>query len=179
MPLRITYTLENSNCVKRLSGLYPQNHILFPSNSIMNIIKVWYTLSMDTNMYLKTGMTGERSVKVTEENIASAVGSGGLAVFSTPYMVALMEGACVEAVDKALPDGFSTVGTVVEIKHLAATPVDMNVRAVGELTVIDGRELCFRVEAFDDTGKIGEGTHKRFIIENEKFMAKVRSKFGL
>ena len=131
---------------------------------------------MDTNTYLKTGMTGGKSAKVTEENTASSVGSGSLAVFSTPYMVALMESACVEAVDKALPEGFSTVGTSLEIKHLAATPLGMNVRASCVLTQIEGRELSFTVEAFDDAGKIGEGFHKRFIVENEKFLKKVQSK---
>jgi len=131
---------------------------------------------MDFNTILKIGMKGERSVIVMEQNTAKSFGSGRLEVFSTPFMIALMEGACVEAVDQTLPNGFSTVGTVVEIKHLAGTPLGMTVRAFGELIEFNGRELCFKVEAFDDAGKIGEGTHKRFIIENEKFLKKIQAR---
>ncbi|MDR2536018.1 MAG: thioesterase family protein, partial [Treponema sp.] len=121
---------------------------------------------MEFDALLKLGMKGEKTSPVTEQNTAAALGSGGLMVYATPAMVALMEGACVAAVDSALPDGFSTVGTALDITHSAATPLGMTVRGVGELTGIEGRGLLFRVEAFDGSGKIGEGIHKRFIIEN-------------
>jgi predicted thioesterase len=131
---------------------------------------------MEFDAFLKSGMKAEKTVLVTEQNTALALGSGGLPVFATPAMVALMEGVCVGAVDPALPEGFSTVGTALEIKHTAATPLGMTVRAFGELTEINGRELFFRVQAFDEAGSIGEGLHTRFIIENEKFMKKVKTK---
>jgi predicted thioesterase len=131
---------------------------------------------MDFGSFLKIGMAGERQDTVTDKNTARAYGSGGLAVYATPSMAALMEGACVAAVDPSLPGGFSTVGTELDIRHIAATPRGMQVRARGELLEIDGRALRFRVEAFDEAGKIGEGTHGRFIIEDEKFLRKAEDK---
>ncbi|MDR0563224.1 MAG: thioesterase family protein [Spirochaetaceae bacterium] len=131
---------------------------------------------MDFN--LKSGVKGEKKTSVTDRNTAEALGSGGLPVFATPAMIALMEGACVAAVDPALPEGFSTVGTGLDLRHTAATPLGMTVRAVGELTEMNGKELRFRVEAFDDAGKIGDGLHTRFIIENEKFLKKTLAKLG-
>jgi predicted thioesterase len=131
---------------------------------------------MDFGALLKPGMKGEKQVTVNDKNTAASFGSGGLAVYSTPSMIALMEGAAVKAVDSGLPEGFSTVGTELNVKHLSATPPGMTVRAIGELLEIDGRRLLFRVEAWDDSGKIGEGTHGRFIVENEKFLKKCREK---
>jgi predicted thioesterase len=131
---------------------------------------------MEFDSFLKLGMKGEKTDTVTDHTTALAWGSGGLPVYATPAMVALMEGAAVAALDKVLPAGFSTVGTALEIKHLAATPIGMNVHASGELIQIEGRGLLFRVEAFDEVGKIGEGTHSRFIIENEKFLHKTQAK---
>jgi predicted thioesterase len=87
-----------------------------------------------------------------------------------------MEGAAVNAVDKLLPQGWSTVGTGLEVKHLSATPEGLKIRAAAELLEIDGRRLRFRVEAFDDAGIIGEGRHDRFIIENERFLKKAAEK---
>ncbi|MDR2070158.1 MAG: thioesterase family protein [Treponema sp.] len=131
---------------------------------------------MDFDTLLKPGMKGELHETVTGENTAESWGSGGLPVYATPSMIALMEGASVAAADPSLPAGFSTVGTEVSIKHLAATPPGMTVRAAGELLEINGRRLLFRVEAWDETGKIGEGTHSRFIVENERFLKKTREK---
>lgn len=123
-------------------------------------------------------MTGEKTSLVTETLSAQAWGSGGLPVYSTPAMVALMEGACVNAVDSALPKGYSTVGTGLEVCHIAATPLGMQVRARGILLEVQGRTLRFQVEAFDQSGKIGEGTHSRFIVENERFLQKTMAKQG-
>ncbi|MDR2743427.1 MAG: thioesterase family protein [Treponema sp.] len=131
---------------------------------------------MDFDTLLKSGMRGEIHETVTARNTADSWGSGGLPVYATPCMIALMEGASVAAVDPSLPAGFSTVGTELNVKHIAATPPGMTVRASGELLEIDGRRLLFRVEAWDEAGKIGEGTHGRFIVENEKFLRKVREK---
>ena len=121
-------------------------------------------------------MEAEKTDVVTEKNTACALGSGGLAVYGTPAMIALMEAASVSAVDPLLPQGWSTVGTELNVKHISATPVGLKVSARAELLSIDGRALVFKLEAFDEAGKIGEGTHNRFIIENERFLAKAGSK---
>jgi predicted thioesterase len=125
---------------------------------------------------IQTGLKAEVSDTVTDGNIASALGSGGLPVFATPSMITIMEKAAANAVAPHLPPGCSTVGTEVNIKHLSATPRGMKVHAKAELLGIDGRALSFKVEAFDEAGKIGEGSHGRFVIENEKFMSKAEGK---
>jgi predicted thioesterase len=133
---------------------------------------------MEFDSIIKPGMKGVKEEEVTNNNVAQVYGSGGLPVYATPAMAALMEGAAVEAVDRALPEGWSTVGTELAIKHLAPTPLGMPVRASAELVKIDGRCLEFRVEAGDGVEKIGEGIHQRFIINNEKFIAKAEKKKG-
>jgi predicted thioesterase len=125
---------------------------------------------------LKPGLRGEKTETVTEDNTAESWGSGGLPVYATPAMIALMEGAAVDAVDKLLPQGWSTVGIDLDVKHLSATSAGMEVRAAAELLDIEGRRLRFRVEAFDKAGKIGEGYHNRYIIEKERFMKKTLEK---
>jgi len=131
---------------------------------------------MEFSEILKPGMEYEIEAMVTGENSASAWGSGGLPVLATPAMIAFMEKASHLAVDNMLPSGWSTVGTEVNIKHLSATPTGMKIKARAELTGIEGRALVFKVEAHDETGKIGEGTHSRFIIEIEKFMTRTERK---
>ena len=125
---------------------------------------------------LKPGITAEKTETVSEKNTASALGSGGLVVYGTPAMILLMEMAALSVTASLLPPGWSTVGTELNVKHLAATPVGMKVSARAELISIDGRALVFKVEAHDEAGKIGEGTHSRFIIENERFLAKTAAK---
>ncbi|MDF2628352.1 MAG: hypothetical protein K0R39_2183 [Symbiobacteriaceae bacterium] len=125
---------------------------------------------------LAPGLTGEAHTTVTIANTAAAVGSGGIAVFSTPMMIALMENAALQTVQPHLAAGESTVGTVINIKHMAATPVGMHVRAVARLDAVDGRRLSFTIEAFDEVEKIGEGTHERFVIQVERFLARVGQK---
>ena len=133
---------------------------------------------MDFADILKPGLSAEKDDTVSEEKTAAAVGSGGLAVYATPAMIGLMELAAFSAVESLLPEGWSTVGTELNVKHLSATPLGMKVKAKAELLSIDGRALSFKVEAFDEAGKIGEGTHSRFIIDVEKFMAKTAGKKG-
>ncbi|HHY11199.1 MAG TPA: thioesterase family protein [Firmicutes bacterium] len=118
------------------------------------------------------GAKGSKSVKVTEDTLASFAGSGAVDVFSTPNLVLLMEEACVEAIQDYLEDGETTVGTLVNISHLAATPPGLRVTATGILTHVEGRKLVFEVAAFDDVEKVGEGTHERFLVNQEKFTAK-------
>lgn len=127
-------------------------------------------------MELQAGMKGQATVAVTMENTAAAVGSGLLPVFATPSMIALMEQAACETVAPAMADGQGTVGTLLNVKHLAASPVGDTIRAEAELVQVDGRRLVFKVAAYDGTGLIGEGDHERFIIQNEKFLAKANAK---
>ena len=125
---------------------------------------------------LSPGLKAEKAETVTDKNTAIAYGSGGLAVYATPAMIGLMEGASLAAVEAALPEGFTTVGTQVSVGHAAATPVGMKVRAEAELTAATGRKLTFQVRAFDEAGLIGEGTHERFIVEAAPFLTKANKK---
>ena len=131
---------------------------------------------MNFNDLLTPGLSAQLDDTVTDRNTANALGSGGIAVYATPSMIALMEGAALSAAAPLLPQGWTTVGTELNIKHLSATPPGMKVYAKAELISIDGRALDFTVEAFDETGKIGEGTHSRFIVDTEKFLSKTNSK---
>jgi predicted thioesterase len=125
---------------------------------------------------VQPGLVGEARTVVSDANLASAFGSGAIDVFATPAMIALMEGAASRAVQSSLPSGSITVGTRVDIRHLAATPLGLEVRARAELVEIDGRRLVFKVEAFDPNEKIGEGTHERAIVDTERLLARARSK---
>jgi len=125
---------------------------------------------------LAVGLKGFREETVTDQNTAEAVGSGGLKVYATPSMIALMEYCAAESVHAHLPQGRSTVGTHLDVRHLSATPVGMTVRCETELVEIDRRRLVFLCHVFDEAGLIGEGTQERFIVDNEKFMEKVAQK---
>ena len=125
---------------------------------------------------LSRGVRGTQEELVTEQNIASALGSGGLAVYATPCMITLMEYCAMESVKPYLPQGSSTVGTRLDVKHLAATPIGMRVRCETELIEVDRRRLVFLCRAYDDAGLIGEGTQERFIVDNAKFMEKTQAK---
>lgn len=113
---------------------------------------------------------------VTDNNTAVSVGSGSLAVYATPSMLALIEKAACVALKGVLNDGETSVGTLLNVKHIAATPVGMKVSATAELIERDGRRLVFNVTANDECGLIGEGTHERFIVNSEKFIQKTYSK---
>lgn len=125
---------------------------------------------------LKTGIKGKRSLTVEENVTAKAMGSGELPVFATPAMIALVEETAWRSVSPFLEPGQGTVGTKVDIAHVSATPVGLTVTCETELTEIDRRRLVFRVLVYDDAGKIGEGTHERFIIDNGRFLSKAESK---
>ena len=124
-------------------------------------------------MALVPGLTGEATTIVAHENTAASVGAGGVDVFGTPMMIALMENASWRAVADYLDEGDVTVGTVVSVRHLAATPLGQRVRATAELIVIDGRRLVFSVEAYDEKRKIGDGQHERFIVNLERFIQRI------
>ena len=125
---------------------------------------------------LKAGIIKEITEKVTDKNTAKTMKSGELNVYATPAMIALMEQAAYTSVADELKEGQGSVGTLMNVKHISATPVGMEVTAKSELVEIDGRRLVFRVEAFDERGKIGEGEHERFIVDNVKFQQKADSK---
>ena len=125
---------------------------------------------------LETGIKGTRTVTVNESNTAKVMGSGTLDVFATPALIALMEETCWRSVAGELEEGCGTVGTLLEIKHTAPTPVGMDVTCESVLTEVDGRRLVFEVTAHDATGVVGEGRHERFIIQNEKFQTKANAK---
>ncbi len=127
-------------------------------------------------MSIETGMKGRAEAVVTQENTAQAVGSGLVPVFATPYMIALMENAAVNAVQAQLAPDEGTVGIRLDVTHDAATPIGMKVWAEAEVTAVEGRKLTFTVTAYDEAEKIGGGTHQRFIIKPEKFLAKTQAK---
>ena len=124
-------------------------------------------------MALTVGMRGEASLVVGDAQTAAAFGAGGVLVLGTPVMIGLMENAAWQLVQPELPEGESTVGTLVNVRHLAATPIGGHVVATAELIGIDDRRLVFRVSARDDTQLIGEGTHERFRIVLERFLARL------
>ena len=125
---------------------------------------------------LEIGIKGKEELTVTEEITAKVVGSGGLEVFATPMMIALSEKTALTSIMPYLEEGKSTVGTKIDIAHIAATPVGMKVTCETELIEIDRRRLVFSVNVYDEIEKIAEGTHERFIVDNEKFISKAYGK---
>ena len=131
---------------------------------------------------LETGIIGKEEMIVNEENTARTVGSGGLEVFATPALIALAEKTAFESVLPYLEKGQGTVGTHIDIKHIAATPVGMKVVCETELIEVDDikhRRLVFSVNVYDEVEKIAEGTHERFIIDNDRFMEKAEKKISV
>ena len=124
------------------------------------------------------GTKGRVETVVDNSNTAKFAGSGSLDVFATPSMICLMEQAAQASVAEYLEEGKGTVGTKIAVTHDAATPLGMKVWAESELVEVDRRRLVFEVAAYDECGLIGRGTHERFIIDNEKFLAKVNAKAG-
>lgn len=125
---------------------------------------------------LNIGIKGNATEIVNEKNTAKAMGSGELEVYATPAMTALMEKAAYKSISAELEAGNGSVGTLLSIEHISATPVGMEVKAESELIKIEGRKLTFTVSAYDESGLIGKGTHERFIIDNSRFMEKTNNK---
>ncbi len=125
---------------------------------------------------MEIGAKFKVTIKVSDKDTAISHGSGTLPVLATPRMVALMEEASYKCIETYLEEGQSSVGTYLDVKHLSATPVDMEVYAESEIIEVDGRRVVFSVRAYDEKGLIGEGKHERFIIASEKFVNKTYQK---
>ncbi len=125
---------------------------------------------------MEIGIKGYAETTAKIDNSAAAMGSGTLAVYATPAMVALIEKAACESVQAYLAEDETTVGTLMQVEHISATPMGMKVTAESVLKEVNGRKLVFSVEAFDESGIIGKGTHERFIIKTERFMEKANAK---
>ena len=127
-------------------------------------------------MSVTVGLKGRAETVVNDANTAQAACSGALPVFGTPFMCALMEEAAWKSIAPHLEPGQSTVGTKLDITHDSATPVGMKVWAESEVTQVDGKRLVLKVAAFDERGPIGQGTHERFIVTDERFLSKTAKK---
>ncbi len=124
-------------------------------------------------MELIVGLSAQSKQEVTNESTAERLGSGDLAVFATPAMIALMENAAMKAVAEALPEGSTTVGTEMNASHIKASGLGSEIIATAIVTAVEGRKITFNVGARDNKGLIGEGTHTRFVVDREKFMSKL------
>ena len=127
-------------------------------------------------MAIEIGTKGYADTLVEQEDTAKVVGSGNLLVYATPCMVALMEGAACESIAPFLADGESSVGTMMQLSHISATPVGMEVRAESEVTAVEGRKVTFSIKAYDEAGEIGNAIHERFIVKTDRFLEKTYDK---
>src|SRR5213596_3135589 len=127
---------------------------------------------------VKPGMTGRAELLVGEEHTAPRVGSGKVHVLATPVMINLIEAAALDAVERLLPAGHQSLGTVLNVRHIAATPVGMRVTATATVQKVDGRTIYFIVEARDERELIGDGTHERVVVNVEKFDLRVQRKLA-
>jgi fluoroacetyl-CoA thioesterase len=127
---------------------------------------------------LKPGLTGSAELLVGVEHTAPSIGSGLVPVLATPVMINVIEAAALAAVEHLLPAGHQSLGIHLDIRHFAATPIGMRVRAAAVLVAIDGRTLTFRVEARDDKEPIGDGSHQRVVVNVARFDARVQRKLG-
>jgi fluoroacetyl-CoA thioesterase len=128
---------------------------------------------------IRPGLSGTAELEVGEEHTAPRVGSGMVHVLATPVMINLIEAAALAAIEPQLPAGYQSLGTRLDVRHIAATPVGMKVRATAVVTKIESRAVTFRVEAHDEKELIGDGTHERVVVNVEKFDARIRKKLGM
>ena len=133
---------------------------------------------MNLSEDLKAGLTGTAEIVVGTRDTAPHVGSGKIGVLATPIMVNLMEAAALQAVERYMPPGYQTVGTHLDVKHFAATPVGLRVTAHAELVKVEERTLTFRLRAEDERERIGEGVHERLIINVERFDLRMQKKLA-
>ena len=133
---------------------------------------------MDLPSKLQPGLTGRAELIVGEQHTAPRVGSGLVHVLATPVMINLFEAAALDAVDQYLAAGYQSLGTVLNVRHIAATPVGMRVRATAEILKIEGRTVFLKVKAEDEKELIGDGTHERVVVNVEKFSQRVKRKLA-
>lgn len=126
---------------------------------------------------LKPGLKGTATLIVAPEHTAPRVGSGRVAVLATPVMINVIEAAALDAVEHLLPEGYQSLGTHLDVRHFAATPVGLHVTATAEVIAVEGRLVTFRVEARDDHEPIGDGTHQRVVVNVARFVERVQRKF--
>jgi fluoroacetyl-CoA thioesterase len=131
---------------------------------------------MDLAKLIRPGSTGRAELLVGEEHTAPRVGSGLVHVLATPVMINLFEAAALDALDKDLAPGYQSLGTVLNVRHIAATPVGMRVRATAEIVKVDGRTVFLKVTAEDERELIGDGLHERVVVNVEKFSQRVAKK---
>lgn len=127
---------------------------------------------------LRPGLTGTAELLVGEAHTAPSIGSGQVHVLATPVMINLMEAAALDAAEHLLPQGYQSLGTHLDVSHIAATPVGMRVRATAEVTEVQGNNITFRVAAHDGRDLIGEGTHRRVVVEVARFDRRLQKKLG-
>ena len=133
---------------------------------------------MDLSTLITPGASGKAKLRVAEEHTAPRVGSGRVHVLATPVMINLMEAAALDALDKHLPPGYQSLGTHLDVRHIAATPVGMKVVAKVVVSRVEGRKVFFDVKAKDERELIGEGTHERVVVNVEKFDQRIRAKYA-
>ena len=134
---------------------------------------------MPINLDITVGTTGEATLKIADEHTASRVGSGKIAVLATPVMINVIEAAALAACEPYLPAGHQSLGTHLNVSHIAATPVGMTITARAVVTNVDGRKIAFRVEVHDEHDLIGNGTHERVVVNVAKFDLRVQEKVAL
>jgi fluoroacetyl-CoA thioesterase len=127
---------------------------------------------------VQPGLRGEAGLTVSEEHTAPRIGSGAIHVLATPVMINLFEAAALAAMERLLPPGYQSLGTVLNIRHIAATPVGMRVIASAVVERVEGRTVFFRVEARDEREPIGDGTHERVVVNVERFDERVQRKLS-
>lgn len=127
---------------------------------------------------IKPGLRGEAGLVVSAEHTAPRVGSGAVSVLATPVMINLMEAAALAAAERFLPPGYQSLGTVLNVRHIAATPVGMRVQATAIVQAVEGRTIRFTVEAHDERELIGDGTHERVVVNVAKFDQRVKRKLA-
>ena len=128
--------------------------------------------------HIAVGRSGTAELVVGEEHTAPRVGSGRVRELATPVMINLMEAAALDAVEQLLPDGHQSLGTRLDVGHYAATPVGMRLRAEAEVTAVEGRTIAFRVAAYDERERVGDGTHTRVVVNVARFDARVQGKLA-
>src|SRR6266542_2096423 len=133
---------------------------------------------MSSTENLKPGLKGTAELIVGAEHTAPRVGSGRVHVLATPVMINLMEAAALDAIEALLPQGHQSLGTHLNVGHYAATPVGMGLRATAAVTKVEGRTIEFRIEAFDDRERVGDGTHTRVVVNVERFDQRVQRKLA-